>query len=177
MECCIRWPPHSPDLNPFSVFSCLAFIRVEREEWKILTLGACLQNVELRERQPCNEKTQNRNKKKKKERLTGFDSRSKDQHQIRHRDTIEDWNSYRCVSVSVLEREWGWRRRGGGWEGVDMMIREGSCELYWCSNGVPHIRQSPALFNALQIALPCALRTPIAHHRCAGQLRYRLQAK
>lgn len=83
-------------------------------------------------------------------------NRGKDRHQIRHRDAIRDRDRYSCVCVRTRMCS----RREGGWGGIDMMMRERSC-----SNGVPHIRWRPALFNVLQIALPSALWTPTAHQR------------
>lgn len=56
-----------------------------------------------------------------------------------------------CVLVCVRERD-GAKKEGDGRNKYD---DEGE-ELCWCSNGVPHIRQSPALLNVLQIAPLCA---------------------
>lgn len=93
-------------------------------------------------------------------------NRGKDRHQVRHRDAIRERDRSTCVYVCVFENEDVPDRRGVGRKRYD---DEGE-ELCWCSNGLLHIRRSSALFNALQIALPHATWTPIAHqknsHRC-----------
>lgn len=61
-------------------------------------------------------------------------------------ETFRDQDIY-CVCATGV----------GGWEGIDMMMmreRSGAGAVMVCPTSD---RQSPALFNALQISLPCAL--------------------
>ena len=66
-------------------------------------------------------------------------------HQIRHRDTIRDRDGCVCVRMRMC-------RRGGGWGGID--DGDEREELCCCSDGVPHIRQSPALFKLCRLLCP-----------------------
>lgn len=118
----------------------------------------CPPKWKLWDGQPCHGGTRDR---KKRGLDRGFDSREEDRHWIRHRN-IQRPRHLLCVCVCATGV--------GGWEGIDMMMmreRSGAGAVMVCPTSD---RQSPALFNALQISLPCALWTPTAHqrnsHRC-----------